>query len=310
MLLREMERLAPGVSWVPFDEGVFAYAVNRPAESERALARAGRQKAGGGWIWHDVYAQSLHLLGRFEEQYRVASRGLEEHPTILYLHEHQAAALAALGRLQDLERVMSSALRAQASSGTAGLVMLVASMELRAHGHREEADALATRAAEWYGSASLETFRTLQTPNRGIEWYRAWPRDLTRRLREEHATALYWAERWAEAEAIVRALAKEEPDNVEYLGRLATLAARTGRQGEARRLAGPLRALDPRDLFGRDAFWRAAIAAQLGEKKEAVELLNEAFVRGHYFQTHLHRNIDFEPLWDYSPFQELLRPKG
>ena len=48
----------------------------------------------------------------------------------------------------------------------------------------------------------------------------------------------------------------------------------------------------------------------VGEKERAVALLKEAFSQGLDYGVYLHRDIDLEPLWDYQPFKELLRPKG
>jgi serine/threonine protein kinase len=63
-------------------------------------------------------------------------------------------------------------------------------------------------------------------------------------------------------------------------------------------------------LFGEHLYWRACIAAHLGEKERAVALLKEAFSQGRTYGVNLHRDINLEPLWDYQPFKELLRPKG
>jgi hypothetical protein len=63
-------------------------------------------------------------------------------------------------------------------------------------------------------------------------------------------------------------------------------------------------------LFGGHTFWRARIAALLGEKERTVALLKEAFSQGRNYGVYLHRDIDLMPLWDYAPFKELLRPKG
>jgi len=71
-----------------------------------------------------------------------------------------------------------------------------------------------------------------------------------------------------------------------------------------------LRVLGRPYTFGFDTYWRACIAAHLGEKQQAVDLLQQALTEGYWFQTQLHRTIDFEPLWDYPAFKELLRPKG
>jgi len=71
-----------------------------------------------------------------------------------------------------------------------------------------------------------------------------------------------------------------------------------------------LAAIDRRFLFGGHTYWRACIASLLGEKEQAVALLKEAFSQGCGYGVHLRQAIDLEPLWDYPPFKELLRPKG
>jgi serine/threonine protein kinase len=63
-------------------------------------------------------------------------------------------------------------------------------------------------------------------------------------------------------------------------------------------------------LLGKHVYWRACIASLLGEKERAVALLREFFSQGRSYRVGLHRDIALEPLWDYQPFKELLRPKG
>ena len=98
--------------------------------------------------------------------------------------------------------------------------------------------------------------------------------------------------------------------NVDYVGWLGALAARRGDLAEARSVAEQLRTLGRRYVFGSDTYWRACIAAQLGERQQSVDLLTQACSEGYWIQTQLHRVIDIEPLWDFPPFVELLRPKG
>ncbi len=307
---REQARLAPGMSQGPFDAAVMLYCVNHPAEAEGLLAPWDGKEVDGGWATSEIRSHVLHMAGRFDDQLAVASRARERYPTLFYFHEHQAAAQAALGRFGDLERTVTDALTSQAGSGTPGLVMLVAAMELRAHGHRQESVAMAVRAGDWYAAQPVDRFVALQTPNRGIEWYRSRPRDIRKRLREEQAMALGWAGRWSDVRLMVDTLAREDPANVDYMGWLGVLAARSGNAAEARRVADRLRTLGRPYTFGSDTYWRGCIAAQLGERQQAVELLQQAFTEGYWFQTQLHRTIDLEPLWEYPPFVELLRPKG
>jgi hypothetical protein len=55
----------------------------------------------------------------------------------------------------------------------------------------------------------------------------------------------------------------------------------------------------------------AYIAAELGERERAVDLLRDAFSKGvSGLSLNLHRDDYYRRLWDYPPFQELIRPKG
>jgi hypothetical protein len=87
-------------------------------------------------------------------------------------------------------------------------------------------------------------------------------------------------------------------------------AARAGDRVTALKVAGELGRLDRKYLFGEHTWCRAAIAANLGEKEKAVELLREAIAQGQPYGSWLHHSFALEPLWDYPPFQELLKPKG
>ena len=55
------------------------------------------------------------------------------------------------------------------------------------------------------------------------------------------------------------------------------------------------------------AYGRAQIAVALGERERAMELLRQSDRWPH---VSWHEDPHFEPLWDYPPFKELLRPKG
>jgi hypothetical protein len=63
-------------------------------------------------------------------------------------------------------------------------------------------------------------------------------------------------------------------------------------------------------VFGEHTYYRAGIAANLGERERAVELLRDAFAQGQYFGYSLHNSLALEPLRGYPPFEELIRPKG
>ena len=96
-----------------------------------------------------------------------------------------------------------------------------------------------------------------------------------------------------------------------YLGYRGVIAARLGDGESARSYASQLELLQTPFAFQRatNQQWRADIAALLGEEEEAVRLLNQRMTTVGW-GAWLHLDMDLEPLRDYPPFLELLRPKG
>lgn len=68
--------------------------------------------------------------------------------------------------------------------------------------------------------------------------------------------------------------------------------------------------LDHTWLVGEHAYRRACIEASLGERGRAVELSREALAQRCALGIHLHTSLALQPLSDYPPFVELIRPKG
>jgi hypothetical protein len=99
------------------------------------------------------------------------------------------------------------------------------------------------------------------------------------------------------------------PDEVDCRGFVGVLAARRGDRAAAlaadRALATPHRPY----LHGRHTYWRARIAALLGDHERAVALLRESLREGQMYPA-LHGAIDLAPLRDLPTFRELIRPKG
>ena len=52
------------------------------------------------------------------------------------------------------------------------------------------------------------------------------------------------------------------------------------------------------------------IAVALEDRERAMTFLREFVVIVGRMYPVLHADNQFEPLWDYPPFQELIRPKG
>jgi tetratricopeptide (TPR) repeat protein len=286
----------------PLDLAIRANQVNRPGEAISTLTEAewypGALRSAGLYGVEVLYWVSLtegyHHLGEHEAELEAAREARRLYPQNLDAVNLETRALAALGRLEELNEVLDGAAALQAPGrwvATPATVMLIAAFELRAHGYPAAAREAGDRAVTW----------TLAHPP-------AVPSD--RAHRSTLALSYYSADRWDEAQVIYEQLALDYPDSVNFQGFLGTLAARRGDREEARRIAEQLAGLnDPYD-FGRDTYWQACITALLKQREAALELLQRSYAEGRRFDMQLHRDLDLEDLSDYPPFQEFLRPKG
>jgi serine/threonine protein kinase/tetratricopeptide (TPR) repeat protein len=306
-------RLAPG-SIGHYQVADQARRLNRPREALRVLAEIGPERGElRGWYpyWRELtYAH--HMLGDHRRELREARRAREIYPDQPNMLLYEVRALAALGRMRDLDRRLEERLTSPSTEAPSpGIVMSIAARELHAHGHLEEAAALHRRVLAWYAGGLAEEQRT-SGRRRALAWYERGPAEgqQTSVDRRALASALHDAERWPEAEALYRQLADEQPENINLQGRLGTLAARRGERGEAERISRWLQEARQPYLLGVNTLWRARIAALLGDREAAVGLLREAFAQGQRYGPFYHNDPDLEPLRDYPPFRELLRPKG
>jgi tetratricopeptide (TPR) repeat protein len=202
--------------------------------------------------------------------------------------------LAALGRIEEVKKVVDESLLSRSTVGgarTAGRVMLAAARELRLRGYQEAFKDMAARAVEWHRE-------------------RLAGKEAAEPQRYELAEALYVSEQWEEAGAIVEKLRSEKPGDIDYLGYAGVIAARKGEGEKALRISDELKGIDRPFTFGGQTYWRARIAALLGMKEEAVELLRQSFSQGKWYDVFIIQEADFFPLRDYAPFRELMKPKG
>ena len=292
--VRAAEKIAPQDPMMTLWVGYMASLSNRPQEVLDAYRRFGPRPypdhvLGTDWMLH--LCGALHRLGQHERELEEAHRARTTYPEQSGLWTLEADALAALGRTAPLDRLVDERLAAASTQETPDQLMVEAAAELRAHGQRQASLALAARAVDWYRS------RPRGGPDSTVE-------------RAGLLNALRLAERWNEAAAVARGLVADSPQDPEFLGILGALAARTGNRDEALRISEQLRRMSGPYLFGANTYRRACIAALLGDRTGAVDLLRESFAEGRRFGVAIHREMDLEPVWDYAPFKELLRPRG
>ena len=240
-----------------------------------------------GWYYYwGNFTFAHHMLGNHKKELKVARRGRKQYPELLSTLWYEVRALAALGRIKEINKLLDECLNLPPQRDwTPAGVMRNAAHELRVHGYKEEALEIAEHAISWYKAHKDEDYRS------SLAW------------------TIYVAERWEEAQAIYEDLHQEFPDNVNYLGAIGALAVRMGNKEEALKISDQLKNIQRPYLFGFHTYWRACIAVLLDEKELAMRLLREALGQGTSY-TGLHPNMNLESLWDYSPFKELIKPKG
>jgi len=86
------------------------------------------------------------------------------------------------------------------------------------------------------------------------------------------------------------------------------LAARRADDAQAKQLSDWLATVRQPYLYGAPAFYRARIAAVLGDREQVVALLRAAFAHGYPSPRHLDWN--FSSVRTYPPVQELMKPRG
>src|SRR2546426_10956424 len=139
---------SPGSVDARREAAISALRVLRPREALRRLEELDPER-GLMREWESYWAAAawgLHLLNQHEDELATVRRGRQLHPSspaLLYL---ELRALAALGRIAELDSMAHVEL--PASSGQAGLIAFGVAGELMAHGHVEAAHRLAQFAAD------------------------------------------------------------------------------------------------------------------------------------------------------------------
>jgi len=267
--------------------------VNRPQEALQQWMEVWQAGVPHDWfaVW-SIYTEILHLLGDHERELEIALQGRERIPGSLYTMLYHARSLAALGRAEELQNLVNESLFAAPQPGiNAGVALGQIAAELRRHEQRELALALIDRALTWWQEQPEEFKASLGG------------RELLGQLH-------YQNENWDEAVGVFQALAQDTSAMLDALGARGAAAARHGDTESARTISRELADLGLPYLEGANTLWRARIAALLGEKDEAINLLRRAFGEGVEYGISLHADMDLESLRDYAPFVELMRPKG
>ena len=287
-----MVEAQPGSAWT-LSLANAAIDARRPAVAVQALERTGIPVLGlqreHGWT---LLTAGYHRLGEYGRELEVAEEAIRLDGLGWGTGGPGVQALAALGLVPELtsrlERIRSMP-PIQAGLPQGPSTLLVAVTELRAHGHAEAADELASRFFEPATSTS------------GTD-------PASEVLRAE---LLYELGRFSDARRVLDELSPEADDGRRRRLR-GVLAARAGDEALARQIAEAL-ASDTRPYdFGAAAFGAARIRAALGDDEEALALLVRAFAEGAKREAvqELHVTRDFDGLRSDRRFREVLDPHG
>src|SRR5438874_1040951 len=146
-----MATLAPG-SEALYLVAEDAMALNRPREAVDALVALGPDRGftRGWWVYWSDLTSALHLVGDHRRELQAALEGLRRFPDNSQILATQVRALAALGRLEEMRRGVAATMNLPPMQGWAAAdVLLLAAVELRAHGHPAAADTLLGQARDW-----------------------------------------------------------------------------------------------------------------------------------------------------------------
>jgi len=289
--IRQMAQKSGGSYY--YQWGLDALDNNRPREAIKALSKLdpeGMWMKGWSWYWEKL-TLAYHVLGKHKQELKEARRARKQYPEVLAVLYFEVRALAALGRIDEINKLIDESFTMPPQMRVnPGFVMIYGGHKLKRNGFKDKSHQVLDRALQWLENRPKEEKET-------------------KSHREELAYALYLSERWEEARTIYEDLLKEEPENINYIGYLGAMAARRGDREEALRISTQLEEVKRPYLYGNHTYWRACIAALLGKKENAMRLLREAIAQGQTYWRII-TDIDLEPLLDYKPFKELIKPKG
>jgi hypothetical protein len=252
---------------------------------------------GRDWQAWDVQAASAyHGLGRFEEELALARQAKAREPSVYAHWEREARALAALGRVDELEPVITGSYALEWPLAP-GALMARPAYELYAHGFAEAGRSLMERFLAWA--------ETLPEERGQVYTIRNMRRSALRYLgRYDEVVADYAKDTAADPSLPLRALAMRD-------------AIRGGDTTGAVALVDSLRAAPLEDVAtwatapeGARSYYVAQLLALLGRKDEAVSWLRQALNNGWRLGVDEKFDLNWESIRDYPPFQELVRVKG
>ncbi|MGD2068995.1 MAG: tetratricopeptide repeat protein [Gemmatimonadota bacterium] len=256
--IRSIELMRDVADAYPGTKSAYNYALwvwtRNPSEALRALATLDpqREPVKDWWGYWSVRASADHAVGQFEDELETFRTVEETFPPSIAARARQVRALAAMGRVEELDPFIAPCEAMEPDRGWhLGNILAEAGTELMAHGHPAEAKTFFERALAYYDGLPEE-----DAGSRAMRFQRAW--------------VLYNLGRYAEARRGYEALARDVPNNFAYQGWVAVTAALTGDPD----LAGSTAARFASGELGNTELnresWQALIAVALDHPDEAM----------------------------------------
>jgi len=210
--------------------------------------------------WDGITLLALHLLGRHDDALRVSEENLVRRGLDWGTGNWQATALAASGRLVELEAVLERMRTLPPVGGnTIGGPLSAAGWELIAHGNPAK---------------GREMFQ------RRLDHYLSLPASDQQRFAVAIANSYLMTGRYRDAIARYDSLSRAAPDNLAHLGQLGLAAVLGGDRARAADVEARLAAIEAPRQKPLALYWRSFIAGQRGDCKAAAALLREGMGLG------------------------------
>ena len=245
---------------------------------------------GEGWVsYWATRIEALHIAGDHARELVVVRDALRRHPEMRVLGGYELRALAALGRLAEVERAVAALSAMPSTDGfDTPTALRQTALELAAHGHDAAARRVLGSARAWYESRPASEHSTMA-------------------FRVGLARTAFLADDRREAARLYRAVLAEYPKCVDCVGALGVLAARGGNRPGADSSLTLLEQGRRPFFFGRQLEWQARIAAASGDLARAASLQAAAFGSGAEFDVLTHVDPDLRAIRPDSIYRAFAR---
>lgn len=223
---------------------------------------------GREWFyWYLVEGGAYHLLGRYDDELRVARERRARDPVGYDALDLELGARAAMGQLEEVSRLIDNA-AAKPLGWDSGPGRAYG--EFLAHGHGDAASAMLARCVRTYEANARAAHAT-------------------RADSSAYASALLWSRDYQRAREVWLRLATSATDDWEARTHAVYALAGLGKRDEAIRASDDWTKSPPPYCPGCAPYARAVVAALVGDRSRAVDLLRQAFSEGRPFSQSQHR---------------------